>query len=239
VDPTDLDLVVSKYPINPVTEAIRHTETAIMHSVPARPPIAIMITSPNPSEGKTAVSSNLGQSLALQGRPTLIIDCDLRKPRMHEIFEVELLPGLTDYLTGNATLEDILRSTTIPNLMVITCGSRSSSPGILLNSEVFEDLLNLMRQQFRHLIIDTPPILGFSDARVISAMVDGVLLITRHHFTPKSAAKMAQQLLRQNHAPVMGAVLNFLDTSRPGYGGYRHPYDYHYRYYSKYYDGSA
>lgn len=239
VDPTDLDLVVSKYPINPVTEAIRHTETAIMLLVPARPPAAIMITSPNPSEGKTVVSSNLGQSFALHGRPTLIIDCDLRKPRIHEIFGLDHHPGLTDYLTGNATLEEILRPTTIPNLTVITSGSRSASPGNLLNSEIFKDLLTQMQQQFRHLIIDTPPILGFSDARIISALVDGVILVTKHHVTPKSAAKMAEQLLRQIHAPIMGAVLNCLDTSRPGYSGYHHTYDYHYRYYSKYYDESA
>lgn len=239
LDQDELDLVVSKYPINPVTEAIRHAETAIMLSVPARPPATIMITSPNPCEGKTMVSSNLGQSFALHGRPTLIIDCDLRKPRIHEIFELDPHPGLTDYLTGNAGLEEILKPTEISNLMVVTSGSRSASPGNLLNSEIFKDLLTRMRQQFRHLIIDTPPILGFSDARIISALVDGVLLVTRHHFTHKSAAKMAQQLLRQIHAPLMGAILNCLDTSKPGYRGYHYPLDYHYQYYSKYYDDSS
>jgi len=228
LDPGDLDLVVSKYPINPITEAIRHTETAIMLSVPGRPPATIMVTSANPSEGKTMVSSNLGQSFALHGRPTLIIDCDLRKPKLHQIFELDPVPGLTDYLTNNASLEEIIRPTAIPNLMVITSGSLSTDPGNLLSSEAFKDLLTQMRQQFRHLIIDTPPILAVSDGRVISALVDGVLLVTKHYATEKKAVKLAHQLLSQIHAPIMGAVLNCLDISKSGYDRYRYLYDYDY-----------
>jgi len=226
----DLDLVVYKHPQDPITEALRHMETSIMLSVSGRPPVAIMVTSPNPSEGKTMVASNLAQSLALHGQPTVIIDCDLRKPRLHRIFDLENQPGLTNYLTGNATWEEILRETAIPNLTVIPAGPQSPTPSNLLNSDICKNLLMQLRQQFAHIIIDTPPILGFSDARIISVLVDGALLVTRYNATHKSTIRLAIQLLNQINAPLMGGVLNDVETSSRKYGGY-----YDYKLYSQYY----
>jgi succinoglycan biosynthesis transport protein ExoP len=231
----DLDLVVYKHPQDPITEALRHMETSIMLSVSGQPPAAIMVTSPNPSEGKTMVASNLAQSLAMHGRPTVIIDCDLRKPRVHKIFDLDALPGLTNYLTGNATKEEILRKTVIPDLTVIPAGSQSPAPSNLLNSEIFRDLLMQLRKEFTHIIIDTPPILGFSDARIVSVLVDGALLVTRHNATHKSAARLAIQLLSQINAPLMGGILNDVESSSRKYGGYRY---YSYKEYSKYYQAN-
>ncbi|MCL6622948.1 MAG: polysaccharide biosynthesis tyrosine autokinase, partial [Syntrophobacterales bacterium] len=227
---TEPHLVVYKLPQHPGTEAIRHIQTSIMLSRPGQPPSVILITSPNPEEGKSMIASNLALSFALKGHPTLIMDCDLRKPRVHRIFELDAQPGLTNYLTGNATLTEILRSTSIPNLTVIPAGPPAPNPGNLLDSETFKGLLDHLRREFRHIIVDTPPVLGFTDARIISAMVDGILLVTRYLATHKSAAKRAQQLFSQIHAPVMGAVLNAVVFSRFGYESYHY---YHYRYYSK------
>lgn len=228
----DLDLVVSKNPQDPITEALRHMETSIMLSSSGRPPAAIMLTSPNPSEGKTMVASNLAQSLALHGRSTIIIDCDLRRPRVHKIFHLDAQPGLTNYLTGNATREEIVRESAIPNLCVIPAGPQSPTPSNLLNSDIFRELLGHLRQQFSHIIIDTPPILGFSDARIISVLVDGAIIVTRYNATHKTAARMAMQLLSQVHAPLMGGILNDVDveTSSRRYGSY-----YDYKSYSQYY----
>ncbi len=228
----DLDLVVYKHPQDPITEALRHMQTSIMLSVSGQPPTIIMVTSPNPSEGKTMVASNLALSLALNDRPTVIIDCDLRKPRVHKIFDLDSQPGLTNYLTGNATREEILRATEIPNLMVIPAGAISPSPNNLLNSEIFKELLAQLRQQFRHIIIDTPPILGFSDARIVSVLVDGALLVTRYNSTHKSAVRLAVQLLSQINAPLMGGVLNDVKSSGLKYGGYQY---YNSKAYSSYY----
>jgi succinoglycan biosynthesis transport protein ExoP len=228
----DLDLVVYKHPQDPISEALRHMETSIMLSVSGRPPGVIMVTSPNPSEGKTMVASNLAQSLALHGHPTVMIDCDLRKPRAHRIFDLEAQPGLTNFLTGGATREEILRTTAIPDLTVIPAGPQSPSPSNLLNSEVFKDFLVQLRQQFSHIIIDTPPILGFSDARIISVLVDGAILVTRFNSTHKNAARLAVQLLGQINAPLMGGVLNGIETSSGKYGAYQY---YNYKLYSKYY----
>ncbi len=232
-DAGDLDLVVYKHPQDPLTEALRHMETSIMLSVSGRPPAAIMVTSPNPSEGKTMVASNLAQTLALGGRPTVMIDCDLRKPRVHRIFDLDAIPGLTNYLAGNATRDEILRTTAISNLTVIPSGPKSPTPGNLLNSEIFKDLLVFLRQKFSHIIIDTPPILGFSDARIISVLADGALLVTRFNSTDKTAVRLAMQLLGQINAPLMGGVLNDVESSGLKYGAYRYQ---SYKAYSKHYD---
>jgi len=229
-DAENRDLIVFKNPQSPASEAIRHAHTAIMLSASGRPPAAIMVTSPNPREGKTMVSSNLALTFALGGQQTLMIDCDLRKPRIHQIFEMDLQPGLSNYLTGSATLEEILRPSSVPNLSVLTAGTRPPSPGILMNSQEFKDLLEQLRQRFKHIIIDTPPLLAFSDALIISVLTDGVLLVTRHNWTHKNAGRLAHQRLTQIRAPLMGAVLNCVDSLGQAYGGYN------YKYYSKYYD---
>jgi capsular exopolysaccharide synthesis family protein len=228
----DLPLIVYKQPQSMLTEAIGHIYSSIMLSTSGRPPCAIMITSPNPGDGKTTLVSNLAQSYALNDRQVVLIDCDLRKPKLHKIYQINSQPGLTNYLTGSATLEEILQPTAIPNLTIITAGAKPPNPANLLNSEIFKELLEQLREQFRHIIIDTPPVLGFADARFVSALVDGVLLVTRHNSTHKSAGRLAHQFL--NQAQVLGAVLNCVSQYGHPYGGYY--YHYNYKYYSKYYD---
>ncbi len=234
----DMDLIVYKQPQSMVSEAIRHIHSSIMLSTSGRPPCAIMVTSPNPRDGKTTLVSNLAQSYALNDRQVVVIDCDLRKPKLHQIFQLDSQPGLSNYLTGSATLEEILRPTAIPNLAIITVGAKPPNPVNLLNSETFKELLAQLRERFRHIIIDTPPVLGFADARFVSPLVDGVLLVTRHNITHKSAGRLAHQLL--NQAPVLGAVLNCVGHYGQAYGGYYYHYHYkYYKYYSKYYDGDS
>ena len=232
-DAENRDLIVFKNPQSPTSEAIRHAHTAIMLSASGRPPAVILVTSPNPREGKTMVSSNLALTFALGGQQTLVIDGDLRKPRIHQIFEMDLQPGLSNYLTGSATLEEILRPSSVPNLSVLTAGTRPPSPGILMNSQEFKDLLGQLRERFKHIIIDTPPILAFSDGLIISVLTDGVLLVTKHNCTHRNAGRLAHQRLTQIRAPLMGAVLNCVDSLGQAYGGYN------YKYYSKYYEGDS
>ncbi|MGQ9920112.1 MAG: GumC family protein [Desulfobacca sp.] len=231
---TNLDLVVYENPQAPVAEALRHTQTSIMLSKSGRPPCTLVITSAGANEGKSMVSSNLAISFALNGRETVIIDCDLRKPRVHQIFELKAQPGLTNFLSGNISLEEILRPSQIPQLTIITAGARSLSPANLLNSDTFKELLQQLRERFRHIIIDTPPILGFTDARLVAALADGVILVTKHNATHRSAGRLAHQLLSQSHAPIIGAILNGVGPYGSPYGGYYY-YNYHYKYYAKYY----
>jgi succinoglycan biosynthesis transport protein ExoP len=234
IDAADMDLVVYKYPKSQLSEALQHVYSSIMLSVSGRPPCIIMVTSPNPGEGKSMIAANLAQSCALNERQVVLIDGDLRKPRLHQIFQLAPQPGLSNYLTGNATLEEVLRPTAIPNLSIITVGATPPSPSNLLNSDMFKKLLTQLRQQFRHIILDTPPVLGFADARFISPLTDGVLLVTKYQSTHKSTGRLANQLLSQ--APVLGAVLNSVGVHGQTYGGYYYYYN-HYKYYSKLYDG--
>jgi capsular exopolysaccharide synthesis family protein len=227
----EMGLIVYNQPQSMVSEAIRQVYSSIMLSASGRPPATIMVTSPHPGDGKSTIASNLAQSYALNDRKVLIIDCDLRKPRQNKIFNIDSQPGLSNYLTGGATLEEIIRPTAVPELKIITAGAKPPNPGNLLNSEPFKELLVKLRDQFHQIIIDTPPVLGFADARFVSALVDGVLLVTRHNVTHKCAGRMAHQLLTQ--APVLGAVLNGVGYYGHAYGGYY--YSDHYKYYSKYY----
>jgi len=233
IEAADMDLVVYKHPKSHLSEALQHVYSSIMLSVSGRPPCIIMVTSPNPAEGKSTIAANLAQSCALNERQVVLIDGDLRKPRLHQIFQITPQPGLSNYLTGSATLEEILRPTAIPNLSIITGGPTPPSPTNLLNSDMFKELLTQLRQQFRHIIFDTPPVLGFADARFVSPLVDGVLLVAKYQSTHKSAGRLAQQLLSQ--APVLGTVLNSVGVHGEKYGGYYYYYN-HYKYYSKYYD---
>jgi capsular exopolysaccharide synthesis family protein len=227
-----MDLIVYKRPQSHFSEAIHHVDTSLMLSTSGRPPGAIMVTSPNPVEGKSTLVSNLGLSYALNDRRVVVVDCDLRKPRLHKAFQVEAQPGVTNYLAGQASLADILQTTAIPNLTVIAAGTRSPNPVNLSNSETFKNLLLQLRQRFTHLIIDTPPVLGVADARVISTLVDGVLLVTKYQSTHKSAGLLAQQLL--SPALILGAVLNAVGAHGQTYGGYYYYYN-QYKYYAKYY----
>jgi len=214
----DISLIVYKYPMSQVSEGIHHIYSSIMLSASGRPPDVIMVTSPYPNEGKSMLSSNLAICYALNERGVVLVDCDLRRPTVHRVFQVDSKPGLSNHLTGNATLEEILRPTLIPNLTVITSGAKPPSPANLLNSENFKDLITTLRQRFRHIIIDTPPVLHFADARFISALVDGVLLVTKYQSTPKSAGRLAHQLLSQ--ANVLGVVLNSVGIYGQTYGSY-------------------
>jgi polysaccharide biosynthesis transport protein len=231
----NMDLIVANQPQSLVSEAIGHIYSSIMLSTSGRPPGAILVTSPNPSEGKSTLVANLALSYALNDRQVVLIDCDLRKPRLHQIFQMTSQPGLANYLTGNATLEEILRPTPIPNLTIITAGPRTPSPLNLLNSEILRELISELRERFLHIIVDTPPVLGFADARCVSRLVDGVLLVTKHNVTHKTAGRLAHQLLDQ--ANVLGAVLNCVGPYGKSYGGYY--YYSHYKYYSKYSEGDT
>jgi succinoglycan biosynthesis transport protein ExoP len=218
-------------PMSSLAEAIHHVSTSIMLSLSGGPPVAIMVTSPSPSEGKTTVSINLSSSLAMDGRKVVLLDTDMRKPKIHKAFQEPVQPGLSNYLSGGASLAGILRPTIIPNLYLITAGTTSPNPFQLLNSQAFKNLVQELRKDFQHIVFDTPPIVGFADGRTISGQSDGVLVVFKHQATSRNAARLAMQLLNQVNSRILGGVLNMAQFHRLGYGKY---YGYH-KYYGKYY----
>ncbi len=227
----EADLIVVRQPRSMISEAIRHIRTSILLSASGRPPGAILVTSPNPMEGKSTISCNLAASLAQDNRRVILLDCDLRQPRLHRPFQLASQPGLTNYLTGSASLEAIIQPTQVENLWFIPAGAVPPSPTELLNSPAFRSLLELLRRDYQHVIVDTPPALGFADARVLSALVDGVLLVVKHQGTPRDAGRLARQLLAQVNARVLGIILNQVNTNGMG----RYDYYYHHKYYGNYY----
>jgi succinoglycan biosynthesis transport protein ExoP len=226
----DLDLMMLKHPRSAMAEAVRHLRTSLMLSVSGGPPEAIVVTSPHPGEGKSTISINLAIALAQDGHRVVIMDCDLRRPRLHQIFGLENIPGLTSYLTGNTDLESIMKATSVDNLFLIPAGPIPPNPAELLNSQTYKNLLQELRRKFNHIIIDTPPTLGFADARVVALQADGVLLVAKHQSTSREAGRLARQYLSQVNARMLGMVLNQFGTRDLR----RHDL-YYQKYYDKYY----
>ncbi|MDI6852066.1 MAG: polysaccharide biosynthesis tyrosine autokinase [Deltaproteobacteria bacterium] len=231
----DRQLALATYakPMSMLAEAVFHLRTSLMLSMSGRPPGTILVTSPNPGEGKTTLSINLASAMLFGDNKVLIIDGDLRRPHINQMFEVLLEPGLSNYLTGSTQITEIIKETPVQNLYIIPAGPKPPHPIQLLSSPAFRSLLEELKQDFAHIVIDTPPIIGFADARVVAHMVDGVLLVIRHNQTSRDAGKLAIQLLNQAYGNILGVVLNMAQKDKMGYRGY---YSY-YKYYHKYYDG--
>lgn len=225
----DLELATFKQPRSLMSEAVYHLRTSLLLSLSGGPPRTIMVTSPNPSEGKTTVSVNLATSLAMNQRRVVLVDGDLRKPSIHKIFQESQSPGLSSYLTGSAGREEIVRPSFVPHLALVPAGPIPPNPVELLASPLFQKLLAELREEFHHVIVDTPPILGFADGRTVAPHTDGVIMVVKYHGTSKEAGRLAMNLLVQVNALVLGGVLNMTHGDRLGFG------DSHYKYYAKYY----
>jgi succinoglycan biosynthesis transport protein ExoP len=236
LDYESLGLQTFENPKSVIAESIHHVSTAVKLSLSGRPPAVIMMTSPNPSEGKTVLSVNLASALAMNGQRVIILDTDLRKPTVHRVLRQSVKPGLSNFLTGGASLTEIIQPTCIPNMFFISAGDIPPNPIQLLNSQAFRDLVKSLRQDFQHLFLDTPPVIGFADARSISSLVDGVILVFKHHSTSTVSGRLATQLLNQVNAPILGAILNMAKRDKLGYGAYYGYYKYYSKYYSNYSD---
>jgi succinoglycan biosynthesis transport protein ExoP len=195
----------------------------------------LLVTSSMPGEGKSVTACNLAAVAALNGKRVILIDADLRRPTLHEKFNLNWQPGLTNVLIGHSTLEEALQKTDVPELQILTSGHLPPNPSELLNSRAMQDLLQELRTKADLIIFDTSPILAAADAQVLAAEVDGVLFVVQIGETRKSAVRVSGDLLRQARARVLGVVFNKIrleSRSMYGYGNYK--YYGAYRYYSQY-----
>lgn len=229
-------LLISNDPKSMLAEAIYHICSSIMLSVSEAPPQAIVVTSSNPNEGKSIMSLNLATAMANNDRRCLIVDCDVRKPTLNKTLKIPAQPGLTNYLTGNATFEEIIHATVVPNLYFIPAGPNPPNPIELFSSQAFKKLVERLRLEFHHIIFDTSPLIGFADARMIASFADGVLFIIKHHFTSRDASRLATQMLFQNNCRILGGILTMARKDRLDYGGYYDYYRYYYKYYKSYHE---
>jgi succinoglycan biosynthesis transport protein ExoP len=225
-----VELITFGHPKSMLSEAYRNIRTSILLSFSGKPPKKIAISSPNPAEGKTTTAINTAITLAQTGAQVLIIEADLRKPRIHKIFEQENGLGLSNFLSGHAELHSIIRKTKIPNLCYILSGPIPPNPSELLSSFVFKGMIECLGEQFDHIILDAPPILGFADAVILSTFVDGVILVVQGGKTPRETLQRAKDVLFQVNARILGVVINRVNIRRSRYDGYGYYY-YRYQYY--------
>jgi capsular exopolysaccharide synthesis family protein len=229
-----IELLSYNDPMSMMGETIQHIRTSLLLSAAESTPKTIMVTSGSPAEGKTTVSVNLAAALASPDRRCVIIDCDVRKARIHQVFQTPGQPGLTNYLTGTATAEEIIHTTSVPNLYFIPAGPTPPNPNELFSSALFGNFINQLRSEYDYVIVDSPPIIGFADGRTISSIVDGVLFVIKHHSTTREAGRLAMQLLAQSNARVLGGVLTMIKAERLGYTGYYSYYKGYDKTYSNY-----
>ncbi len=213
-----------------MAEAYRHLRTSLLFSSAGKPPQTMLVTSSQPAEGKTTTAINTAITLAQAGAEVVLIDCDLRRPRLHNHFELPNSSGLTNYLSGERNPELLLRTfTNLPNLKIITSGPIPPNPAELLSSTEMKNLLQFLRGNFKHVIIDSPPAISFTDAAILSTLVDGVILVAMAGKSSIHLMRRFKQRLSNLGARIYGVVLNGIksDSVEYGYYGYDHAYNYY------------
>ncbi len=212
-------------PRSHIAEAFRTIRTSIMLSTPGNPPQTILVTSCFPSEGKTTVSINLASSFAQAGSKVLLLEADLRRPRIGSILESNG-NGLSSYLTGNASLGEVIKESDLPNLSILPVGALPVNPSELLGSEQMRDLIEKLRDEFEYIIVDGPPSLGFVDSHLLSNIVDGVAVVIRAGSTPRNSIRELIDKLYSIRANFLGVIINGIELNQSGY--YYKSYSYYY-----------
>lgn len=214
---------------SPVAESYRHLRTSLLLSSAGQPPKTILVTSSQPSEGKTTTAVNTAVMLAQTGAEVVLIDCDLRRPRVHAHFHIPNTGGVTNYLSGEMNLDSLIHTyDKIPNLKLMTSGPVPPNPAELLGSEEMRKLVSTLSERFTHIIMDSPPAISFTDASILSTIVDGVMLVVHGGRSSRAVVRRARQQLIDVGAHLFGVVLNNVKLEA-------HDYYYYGGYYSSYY----
>jgi capsular exopolysaccharide synthesis family protein len=222
------ELVVHHRPLSGVAEASRAIRTNLMFMNPDRPYKKLLVTSAAPAEGKTMTACSIAIALAQGGQRVCIVDCDLRRPRLHRIFGRTGDAGVTNVLVGEAGLDEVAQPTSIKNLWAIPAGPTPPNPADMLHSERFRAFMAELSSRFERVVIDSPPIVAVTDAAIISTIVDGTVFVVRAFKTSKHMSAQGLRILRDVDAPLAGAVLNAVNLNRHEY-----TYYYHYYYYKR------
>ncbi|WP_239015067.1 GumC family protein [Archangium violaceum] len=227
-DGTSTDLFIHRHPRSPAAEMCRAIRTNLLFMSPDKPFRSVVVSSAGPSEGKSTVVINLGMVMAQTGTRVLLMDTDMRRPRLHKAFGIPDDVGVSSLVVGEGSLERAIKSTDVPNLFVLPCGPIPPNPAELLHSRAFSELLDELRERFDCILLDSPPLGPVSDALVLSKQTDGILLVLKAGSTHRDHAKRAIRALRDVKARVIGALLNDAD-------GKNGRYDYQtYKYYGSY-----
>lgn len=222
----NLDLIVNSHRTSMAAEAMRGVRTNLLFTSVDKPFQMLMVTSPSPREGKTFTAVSLAISLAQSGKKTLIVDGDLRRPRVHKVFGVRPPVGLTSVLIGEATLDEAVYPTEVENLSLLPCGPIPFNPAELLHSQPLTRLMGELRQKYDRVIFDSPPASVVTDALALGPQLDGVVLVFRARQTRRDQAAGVLRQLRGLGSNVVGCVLNALDLEGDAPAYYYGRYDY-------------
>ncbi len=201
-----MNLITLTDPRSPASEAYRTLRTNLSFYSLDEPLRTLVVTSPAPDEGKSTTIANLAVTMAQGGRRTILVDCDLRRPSLHELFGVNNEVGLTTMiLDENAGL--VLQQTTVENLSILPSGPKPPNPADLVGSRKVERVLDMLKENADMVLIDAPPVIGVTDAAVLGARVDGVLLVVSAGKTRRDHAEHARELLEKARVRIVGVAL--------------------------------
>ena len=218
-------LVTLNDPKSTVSEVYRIMRTNLMFSSLDKPLNSFLVTSPGPAEGKSLTTANLGIAFAQYGKQVIIVDADLRKPSQHNIFGLDNSVGLTSVMLGEVSLNEALHKIEDTSLSVLTTGPLPPNPAELLGSERMQEVIEKIKRESDIVILDTPPVVVVTDAALLAASVDGVLLVLASGKVKIEMAQKAQELLLNVRARILGTVLNMMDENNPDYYYYNN-YEY-------------
>jgi len=225
----NLEKIVHYNPRSIISEAFRVIRTSILYSNPDNPPKSILVTSSQPLEGKTTSASNLALSLSQNGKNVVLVDADLRKPRLHKLYASGNMKtngyGLSNYLIGEVELKDIIQNDESFGLNVVMSGSIPPNPAELLGSNRMHELIEKLIEKFDYVIMDGAPVIGFADSRLLSRYVDGVLLVTSIGITQRNNLKNVIEEIHKVGGNIIGTVVNRQSAGKGKYG-----YNYYYYY---------
>ncbi|HEY0990467.1 MAG TPA: polysaccharide biosynthesis tyrosine autokinase [Kofleriaceae bacterium] len=232
------DMYVHDNPKSSIAECVRSLRTNILFSAADRELKRIAVCSANQREGKTTITIYLGTAMAQSGQRTLLVDTDMRRPRLHKSTGVPLGPGLSNLLIGEDDYDNLIRPTEVKDLYVLPCGPTPPNPAELLLTHRFEHVLAELSRRFDRVILDSPPIQPVTDAVVLSKRVDGVVLVVRASKTVRDELRRSARMIRDVGGTIVGVIVNELDTRDAYYGGYGYR-GYGYGRYGSYYGHDA
>jgi len=217
------DIITHSYPKSPISEAYRVLRTNLKFTSFDSSLKTIVITSSGPSEGKSTTVTNLAVTFVQSGSKAIIIDADLRKPRIHKIFGISNRFGTTNSIVEPQAVDDYLQKTSIEGLDILTSGPLPPNPSELLGSKKMKDLLELVKSRYDIVFIDSPPVGVVTDAQILSTLADGTILVAASGQVTFEALKRSKELLGKVNANILGVVVNMLEKESSGY------YYYYYR----------
>lgn len=230
------DMYVHENPKSSIAECCRSLRTNILFSAADRELKTIVVCSANQREGKTTSVIYLGTTMAQSGQRTLLIDTDMRRPRLHKSTGVALTPGLSNLLIGEEDYDSLIKPTEVANMFVLPCGPTPPNPAELLLTKRFENVLRELGKRFDRIILDSPPIQPVTDAIVLSKRVDGVIMVVRASKTMRDELRRSTRMVRDVGGSIVGVIVNELDARDGGYGYGGYGYGRYGGYYS---DGAA